>query len=215
MGPMVRFITEQEEFWAGDFGTEYSRRNIGSQLVSGNLNLFNKALVGVGRINSVLEFGPNIGLNLRALGLLFPSAALTGVEINRDAASELEKIVGKENVHNASFLQSKQTWHAADLVLVKGVLIHVNPELLDIAYQRIYDATRKWILLCEYYNPTPVSITYRGHTDRLFKRDFAGDMLDRFSTLRLVNYGFAYHRDAAFPQDDISWFLLEKTEAPI
>jgi spore coat polysaccharide biosynthesis protein SpsF len=27
----------------------------------------------------------------------------------------------------------------------------------------------------------------------------------------LVDYGFAYHRDPAFPQDDITWFLLEKT----
>jgi spore coat polysaccharide biosynthesis protein SpsF len=26
----------------------------------------------------------------------------------------------------------------------------------------------------------------------------------------LVDYGFAYHRDPNFPQDDITWFLLEK-----
>ena len=38
---------------------------------------------------------------------------------------------------------------------------------------------------------------YRGHTARLFKRDFAGEMLDRFSDLRLVDYGFRYHRDLA------------------
>ena len=28
--------------------------------------------------------------------------------------------------------------------------------------------------------------------------------------IQLVDYGFAYHRDKSFPQDDISWFLLEK-----
>jgi spore coat polysaccharide biosynthesis protein SpsF len=25
-----------------------------------------------------------------------------------------------------------------------------------------------------------------------------------------VDYGFAYRRDPNFPQDDITWFLLEK-----
>ena len=26
----------------------------------------------------------------------------------------------------------------------------------------------------------------------------------------LVDYGFVYHRDNCFPQDDINWFLFEK-----
>jgi spore coat polysaccharide biosynthesis protein SpsF len=65
-------------------------------------------------------------------------------------------------------------------------------------------------LICEYYNPSPVAIPYRGHSDRLFKRDFAGEMLEMFADLKLVDYGFAYHRDPAFPQDDITWFLMEK-----
>jgi spore coat polysaccharide biosynthesis protein SpsF len=26
----------------------------------------------------------------------------------------------------------------------------------------------------------------------------------------LIDYGFVYHRDTAHPQDDITWFLLEK-----
>ena len=65
-------------------------------------------------------------------------------------------------------------------------------------------------MVAEYYNRSPVAIPYRGHEDRLFKRDFAGEMLDRFSDLTLIDYGFAYHRDPAFPQDDISWFLMEK-----
>lgn len=42
------------------------------------------------------------------------------------------------------------------------------------------------------------------------KRDFAGEMLDWFSQLRLADYGFGYRRDPAFPQDDVTWLLLEK-----
>ena len=53
-------------------------------------------------------------------------------------------------------------------------------------------------------------LNYRGHKDRLFKRDFAGEMLEKFPDLKLVDYGFSYRKDPAFPQDDITWFLLKK-----
>ncbi len=35
-------------------------------------------------------------------------------------------------------------------------------------------------------------------------------MMRAHPELRLVDYGFAYHLDTAFPQDDITWFLMEK-----
>jgi spore coat polysaccharide biosynthesis protein SpsF len=55
-----------------------------------------------------------------------------------------------------------------------------------------------------------MTITYRGVDDRLFKRDFAGDLLDMYPSLSLIDYGFCYRRDPVFPQDDISWFLMAK-----
>lgn len=55
----------------------------------------------------------------------------------------------------------------------------------------------------------PVTISYRGHADHLFKRDLAGELLEKYH-VNLVDYGFAYRRVPAFPQDDITWFLLEK-----
>jgi len=30
--------------------------------------------------------------------------------------------------------------------------------------------------------------------------------------MQLANYGFVYHRDLDFPQDDITWVLLEKSK---
>jgi spore coat polysaccharide biosynthesis protein SpsF len=53
-------------------------------------------------------------------------------------------------------------------------------------------------------------INYRGHKDRLFKRDFAGELMDKYPDLKLVDYGFVWRRDNNFPQDDGTWFLLEK-----
>jgi spore coat polysaccharide biosynthesis protein SpsF len=95
--------------------------------------------------------------------------------------------------------------------LIKGVLIHIAPDQLAAVYEKLYQVSRRYILIAEYYNPTPVSIPYRGHADRLFKRDFAGEMLDRYPALELVDYGFVYHRDPLFPQDDMTWFLLQRT----
>ena len=34
--------------------------------------------------------------------------------------------------------------------------------------------------------------------------------MDRYPQMRLVDYGFVYRRDPNFPQDDITWFLMEK-----
>jgi pseudaminic acid biosynthesis-associated methylase len=201
--------TPQEGFWAGPFGTEYIGRNNSPQLLASNLSLFSKALKQVGRISSCLEFGANIGMNLKALQLLYPGIGLRGVEINPDAAKMLRDLIGHENVYEGSIIDYPVE-DGADLSLVKGVLIHVNPDVLPVVYEKVYCASKRFILICEYYNPSPVSVLYRGHADRLFKRDFAGEMLDKYSDLSLVDYGFAYRRDPAFPQDDVTWFLLEK-----
>lgn len=206
---MKYFKTSQEQFWAGDFGSEYISRNEGVQLLASNLNFFVKALKQAGKIESLHEFGANIGMNLRALKLLYPDANLSAVEINPEAARILAEFVGKQNVYEGSIFDYPVS-NQFDLSLIKGVLIHINPEMLHIVYQKLYEASKKYILVCEYYNPSPVAIKYRGHSDRLFKRDFAGELMDKYSDLVLVDYGFSYRRDPAFPQDDITWFLMEK-----
>jgi spore coat polysaccharide biosynthesis protein SpsF len=208
-GSMV-FKTEQEAFWAGSFGNEYIDRNRSDEYLASNLAFFSKALKQTRQIGSLIEFGSNIGMNLRAIKLLFPKIDLWGIEINQQAAQQLGKVIGEHHVIHSSILdyQSDQQF---DVSLIKGVLIHINPEMLSIVYENLYRASRKYILIGEYYNPTPVAIEYRGHTDRLFKRDFAGEMLDKYQNLTLLDYGFSYRRDPTFPQGDITWFLLEKS----
>jgi pseudaminic acid biosynthesis-associated methylase len=209
MTSKINYVTPQEEFWASSFGTEYIGRNDSNQLLASNLNFFAKALKQAGKISSCLEFGANVGMNLKALQLLYPGIALKGVEINADAAKSLRDLVGHKNVYEGSIFDYPVT-DKVDVSLIKGVLIHINPDMLNVVYENLYQASSRYILVCEYYNPSPVAISYRGHTDRLFKRDFAGEMLDKYTDLTLVDYGFAYRRDPAFPQDDITWFLMEK-----
>ena len=75
------FATDQENFWAGDFGNEYIGRNKGEEILASNLVLFSKALAQAGKIGSCIEFGANIGMNLKALKLLFPKIKLNGIEL--------------------------------------------------------------------------------------------------------------------------------------
>lgn len=206
-----QYKTEQEAFWAGAFGTDYIQRNQGDALLASNLNFFAKALQATRGVGSCLEFGANIGMNLKALNLLHPGIDAHGIEINAEAARQLGEVIAPANVYNTSILdfQPRRTW---DLTLIKGVLIHINPEVLPQVYDKLVASTGRYLLVAEYYNPAPVAIPYRGHTDRLFKRDFAGEIMERHPQMRLVDYGFAYRRDPNFPQDDITWFLMEKRD---
>jgi spore coat polysaccharide biosynthesis protein SpsF len=204
-----QFRTEQEEFWAGDFGDEYITRNRSQELLASNINFFSRALRGTHAVKNCIEIGANVGMNLRAINTIRPGIELHGLEINTEAAKTLRTVIPPNNVLNESVLhfEPRQTW---DVVLTKGVLVHIAPGELTTVYDKIVKSSGKYILLAEYYNPSPVTIPYRGHENRLFKRDFAGEILDTYPEFKLADYGFTYHRDLNCPQDDITWFLLER-----
>ncbi|CAI8992652.1 pseudaminic acid biosynthesis-associated methylase [Pseudomonas sp. IT-P291] len=204
----MRELTEQETFWQGEFGNQYVERNIGQPLVAANLALFAKALTRVGHIDSLVELGTNAGNNLQALRQLLPRCELFGVEINAGACAAAQALGIAQIWHGSLFDFPRE--RTFDLTLSKGVLIHLEPQLLPAAYAQLYELSQRYILIAEYYNPAPVEVPYRGNSGKLFKRDFAGEMLDRYDDLQLLDYGFGYHRDRQFPVDDITWFVLEK-----
>ncbi len=205
---MTKFKTSQEDFWAGEFGSQYIQRNCTDCELSARLALFTKIIARTNPVDSIIELGANIGNNLKVLHQLKPRAELAAVEINSDAVRHL-KDWGRAAVHHNSIL-GYDSERRYDLSLISGVLIHIAPEELSLTYDLLHKLSRRYICLIEYYNPTPVEINYRGHSGKLFKRDFAGEMLDRFTDLKLMDYGFVYHRDNHFPLDDLTWFLLEK-----
>ena len=162
-----------------------------------------------GEVTSCIEFGANIGLNEDALYQLYPEMELDAIEINAKAASRLKSKKYIRNVYHTSILEY-EAQRTYDLVLIKGVLIHIDPNALGTVYEKLYRSTKKYLLVAEYYNPTPVEVEYRGHAARLFKRDFCGEIMDKYGDLTLVDYGFVYHRDPVCPMGDMTWFLLQK-----
>ena len=198
-----------DTFWAGRFGDDYSSRNSGAGLEASNIALFRRILETLRyNIDSVIEFGCNIGLNLKALKEIDPCLELAAVEINERAAQQARDL-GLGPVMVDDITRNLSIGLRFDLAFTKGVLIHIAPADLPRVYLNLYDASTRYVLLCEYYNPTPVMVPYRGKRNRLWKRDFAGEMIDMFG-MKLVDYGFAYRRDNESPQDDLTWFLLEK-----
>ena len=206
----MSYQTEQEDFWAGDFGNDYVDRNdLTPELIAQRTACWAQMLRNIAPIETAFEVGCNRGLNLVALKHLQPHLKLNAIEINTKAANIARTLDLAEIETTSLFDYEPDQTH--DLVLVCGVLIHLNPERLAEAYEKIFKLSRKSILLFEYYNPSPVEVTYRGHDGRLFKRDWAGDMLDQFKgQLKLVDYGFFYHRDPVARSDDGTWFVLEK-----
>ena len=203
-----KFNTPQEEFWAGEFGDLYISRNESENLLASNIALFADIFSSLDKVpSSIMELGANIGMNVKAIQKLSPGAQFTGVEINKQACEILSK-TGCEVIESS--IVDAATLKKFDLVFSKGVMIHLMPDQLVPTYKKMYEWSNRFILIAEYYNPTPVALEYRGHANKLFKRDFAGEFLDIFSDVELKNYGFVYKGDDYGLNDDISWFLLEK-----
>lgn len=195
-------MNAQEQHWSGADGNAYVARNMAG--LPSALVLWSEILKRA-PVKSVVELGANIGTNIRAIRQLLPGVQTAGVEINKAAAGMLSRQA--DEVYEGSVLtwEPPKTW---ELSFTRGVLIHIAPNDLPKAYDRLFRASGRYVLVAEYYNPSPVEIEYRGEMGRLWKRDFAGEMLDIYP-LRLVDYGFVYHR-GPFPQDSVTWFLMEK-----
>lgn len=206
---MPKFKTNQELFWRGQFGNEYIVRNQSEELLAANLHFFAKALENINKLNSIFEVGCNIGMNFAALQLLFPDVKNTGIEINEKAAEIARQLKNTAEIINDSIVNfdSNRTF---DLVFSKGVLIHLNPDELPSVYKKMAKLSGKYVLIAEYFNPAPVSLTYRGHEDRLFKRDFANEFMGANPEFKLRSYAFHYKNVNNFSQDNITWFLMER-----
>ena len=200
--------SHQQNLWSGEFGTDYISRNTDNALHYSNVNFFSNVLAAMRTPpESVLELGANVGMNYLALAACLGDFAYTGVEINPDAHRALSKLPIEAIQSPVESFETHQTW---DLVLTKGLLIHLNPTVLQDIYMKMARFSARYVLIAEYFSPSPIGVSYRGQEDALFKRDFAGEMMDLVEQFELVDYKFVYSREK-FPQDDITWFLLEKS----
>ena len=107
------YSTEQESFWAGEFGKDYIARNTLTPLHrAATTAQWTKILhLMDSHPKSILEFGANIGNNLAVLHDILPEAKLNAVEINPTAAEHLRQWGGQRFMKHQSspFLPSVNT----------------------------------------------------------------------------------------------------------
>ncbi|HEY9619562.1 MAG TPA: pseudaminic acid biosynthesis-associated methylase [Crinalium sp.] len=202
----MRDKTEQELFWEGDFGTEYTQRN--AILPEQRQPFFADILSKTFGVKTICEFGANRGHNLKAIANLSSNFELTGVEVNSSAYLDLKKDTNIHAIHSS--IQDFKPNQTFDLVFTCGVLIHIKPDDLSSVYQRMYEMSARYILINEYFNPVPVELSYRGYKNKLFKRDFAGELLEQYTgKVAIIDYGFLWQR-VNLAWDNTTWVLLEK-----
>ncbi len=147
----------------------------------------------------MLECGSNIGGNIRFLN-----------ELSAAAYNVVSRSFRSEHAFNGSILESNLPRGAFDLVFTRGVLTHIHPESLLANLARMFEHSRHYVLIAEYFNRTPVMIEYHGERDRLFKRDFGNFAIEHLP-LQVIDYGLLWghvYDSAGF--DDITWWLLRK-----
>jgi pseudaminic acid biosynthesis-associated methylase len=187
-------MNEQEQFWAGEFGNEYTNRN----RVDWRQRIpFWKTMIDETGARSVYEFGCNAGWNLSAIRRAYPDVALYGQDINEKALAQADA------AHIMTGHYSDYGQKVAELAFTAGVLIHIAPENLQKVMQGLVAASYDYVLAVEYSSAQEEEVNYRGHAQRLWRRPYG--KLYQDMGLEMVRHG-----PAGKGFDNCTYWLLRK-----
>ena len=210
--------TRQTEEWSGEFGKDYTARNA---VTLEELDLLYKNQYGITRTQMnhgfiggfdkdmrVLEVGSNIGNQLLCLQKM-GFRDLYGVELQWHAVELAKTRTQAINIIQGSAFDIPFKDRFFDLVFTSGLMIHIAPQDIAVALDEMHRCTRRYIWGFEYYAERYTQVSYRGHSDLLWKTDFSSLFLERFKSLRLVREErFKYLQNESVD----SMFLLEKRD---
>jgi pseudaminic acid biosynthesis-associated methylase len=209
-------VTKEGEQWGGEFGREYSERNLFTppeidQTYESKYGVTRTALnrsflADIPRSASILEVGCNLGnqlILLKEMGF----ENLTGIEIHKDIVKQAQSRVPWANVTEGSALKIAFADATFDTVFTSGLLIHIAPQNLPVAMREIHRCAKSWIWGLEYYAPQMTEVPYRGYSELLWKADYARLYAESFPDLELV----AERRLSYLETNNVdSMFLLRK-----
>jgi pseudaminic acid biosynthesis-associated methylase len=209
--------TKQMDFWAGNFGKEYTDRNTRSEEEWEKFYLscygttkikMNEAAFGnLPKEAKILEVGCNTGMQLNGMKKM-GYENIYGIELQPYAVEQAKKTTQNINIICGSGFDIPFKDNYFDMVCTNGVLIHISPDDLPRIMKEMYRCSKKYIFGFEYYSDSLTEINYRGHEGFLWKADYASLFLKQFPDLKLVN-------KAKYPYIDNSGnvdftYLLEK-----
>ena len=196
--------TSQVELWKSEFGNDYAKRN---QVNPADRLAGFRTIVGDLNIQSALEIGCNRGHNLGALRNLGINR-LGGLEPNDLARAEAAQRHPNANFSEGMAMNMPFDDSSYELVFTAGVLIHIAPTDVPAAMAEMYRVSSRYILSMEYFSSELTEVSYRGHTQALWKCDFGGLWQSQHPDLHLARNG---HLDEAGIWDDVTWWLFEKS----
>lgn len=187
--------TQQETVWKGTFGREYTERNtVDTEGLDehwrrnygfARSSIIASFLSGISKDAKFLEVGCNAGnqlLMLKQMGW----RNLSGTELQPFAIEIASSRLPDAAFKLGSALALPWEDRSFDVVFTCGVLIHISPTDLPSVMDEIYRTTREYIWGTEYYAPEVTQVTYRDHSELLWKMDFARQYMKRFPDLELV-----------------------------
>ncbi len=211
-------MTAQERAWSGKHGFQYVLAHLTENWKGTRVPYWKMILDIIPEINTVCEFGCNIGANLKAIKYLKNNINLTGIEINPAACD----VLAGENiatVHKASITDASLS-NQFDLVFSRGVLIHLNPDELENTLRNMEYHSRRYVLIYEIFSPSQHHLEdYSAIVERStgeksggyqFWRDFSGDFARMYPSWTKVAHGVETRIGANPKHGDICWTIFER-----
>lgn len=156
-------MSDTKDFWAGDFGNDYLKRN----RVDWRARIpFWKQIMDITGARSVYEIGCNAGWNLSAIKRADHQVMAVGEDVNETALDQAGA-AGHDIILSGSKIPRKH-----ELVFSAGVLIHIAPQDLQAIMQRIIGISCDYVLAVEYAADQEEEVLYRGHEGKLWKRPY-------------------------------------------
>jgi pseudaminic acid biosynthesis-associated methylase len=187
--------TAQLAEWQGDFGKEYTERNLFTPEQVDDLWVKNYGITRselnrrfLGELPAgakILEVGCNIANQLLLLQRQ-GYGDLHGVEVQSHAIGVARSRASQIKLVQGTAFRLPYKDGCFDLVFTSGVLIHIAPADLPVALDEIHRCARTYILGAEYYAPAVTEVSYRERSALLWKMDYARQYLSRFDDLTLV-----------------------------
>lgn len=213
--------SKPEEYWEGNFGTEYTNRNNLSITELNKLyikkyglsrSILNAEFLSKAAFNKdpselkFLEVGCNVGNQLNIIDS-FDYKNLWGIDISKHAL-KIARQRGNFNIVNGNVLDIPFKDNFFDMVFTSGLLIHIPPHKIHEALDEIYRCTSKYIWGFEYYHARDFKeVKYRDENNLMWKANYPQLFLDRFNNLELVHKKLLKYSD----NEDIDvMYLLRK-----
>lgn len=207
----------QKNLWCGEFGKDYTERNIESP---DELDNYYNKVYGVTRScmnnmflqhldlkdKKILEVGCNVGNQLRMLQRM-GYKNLYGIELQSYAVQRAKELTKDINIIQgvADDIPFKDEYF--DIVFTSGVLIHINPKDLPNVMKEIARCSKKYIWGFEYYADEFQEVNYRGNDNALWRGYYATEYIKNLPGLKILKQEkFKYLHDSNMDQ----MFILEK-----